>query len=544
MLRRVVLSVAACASLTACDAIGGTFGSAACSVPELAEASANLGNVEDHSLADLVRMLEAGETSSEAITAAYLARIEELDDADGGPQLNAVLSLMPDAMELAKASDAARCDGEKLGSLHGIPLLVKDNIEVAGSVPTTAGSTALSDNVTDRDAPIIARLKDAGAIILGKTNLSQWANFRSTNSTSGWSAVGGLVKNPHRLPFNSCGSSSGSGSAMAAALAAGTIGTETDGSIMCPSSANGVVGLKPTVGLVSRTHVVPISHTQDTAGPMTRSVMDAAMMLTAMAGTDPDDAATAEADAQASDYTAGLSADGLKGMRIGVMRSQVGDNPAIIEQFDAALSVMEAQGAVLVEIPDRGISDADQEALGEAEFLILLTEFKADLNAYLAATPKAVTTRTLADLIAYNTANAEVEMPHFGQELFEQAQEQKGLTDPRYLEALKTTKRIAGVEGIDRLLRENDVAVLVSPTLGPAWRSTLGDGDTFAGPSASWLPATSGYPHLTVPMGGIEGLPIGISFYAGKWSEGLLLKAGYAYEQASNKRLTPQFLTE
>ncbi len=543
MLRRMILCGAACLTLAGCDALSGAV-LEACAVPDVEQARANLGDVEQYSMAELSAGMRDGAFSSEAITAAYLERIAELDDAEDGPQLNAVLSLFPDALDQARASDEARCDGGDVGALHGIPLLVKDNIEVDGAVPTTAGSTALSDNVTDRNAPLIQRLEDAGAIIIGKTNLSQWANFRSTNSTSGWSAVAGLVKNPHRLPYNSCGSSSGSGSAMAASLAAGTVGTETDGSIMCPSSANGVVGLKPTVGLVSRTHVVPISHTQDTAGPMTRTVTDAAMMLTAMAGSDPADAATAEADAQASDYTAGLSADALKGMRIGVMRSQVGDNPAIIEQFDAALAVMEAQGAVLVEIEDRGISDADQEALGEAEFLILLTEFKADLNAYLATTPKAVTTRTLADLIAYNTANAEVEMPHFGQELFEQAQAQAGITDPRYLEALKTTKRIAGVEGIDRLLRENDVAVLVSPTLGPAWRSTLGDGDTFSGPSASWLPATSGYPHLTVPMGGIEGLPIGISFYAGKWSEGLLLKAGYAYEQASNKRLTPQFRTE
>ncbi|MEL6878008.1 MAG: amidase [Pseudomonadota bacterium] len=540
MLRKMILGAAACVSLAGCEAAGDPL----CVVPDLAQAKQNLGNIEDHSLADLAQMMERGETSSEAIVGAYIDRIEALDDAEGGPRLNAVIALMPDALETARWSDENRCYSGTTDVLQGIPLLVKDNIEVAGPVPTTAGSTALSDNVTGRDAPLIRRLKDAGAIILGKTNLSQWANFRSNNSTSGWSAVGGLVKNPHRLPYNSCGSSSGSGSAMAASLAAGTIGTETDGSIICPSSANGVVGLKPTVGLVSRRHIVPISHTQDTAGPMTRTVRDAAMMLSAMAGTDPQDAATAEADAQVSDYASALSTDALNGMRIGVMRSQVGDNPAIVEQFDAALAVMEQQGAILVEIPDRGISDADQEALGEAEFLILLTEFKADLNAYLASTPDTVTTRTLADLIAYNTASAEVEMPHFGQELFLQAQEQPGLTDPRYLEALKTTKRIAGAQGIDRLLRENNVEVLVSPTLGPAWKSTLGDGDTFAGPSASWLPATSGYPHLTVPMGAIDNLPVGISFYAGKWSEGLLLNAGYAYEQASKARATPQFLPE
>lgn len=543
MRRGIILGVAACLALTGCEAMSGTLGSA-CVVPTLEEAEANLGNIEDYSLAELAEAMEQGTLSSEAITKAYLERIAELDDAEGGPQLNAVLSIMPNALDLARASDGARCDGGDLGAVHGIPIIVKDNIEVAGPVPTTAGSTALTDNVTDRDAPLVAKLEEAGAIIIGKANLSQWANFRSNNSTSGWSAVGGLVKNPHRLPYNSCGSSSGSGAAMAASFAAGTVGTETDGSIMCPSSVNGVVGLKPTVGLVSRTHVVPISHTQDTAGPMTRTVRDAAMMLSAMAGTDAADLATAEADAQKADYAAALSTDALDGMRIGVMRDQVGSNPAIIERFNAALKVMEEQGAVLVDITDRGISDSDQEALGAAEFLILLAEFKADLNAYLATTPDTVTTRTLADLIAYNEANKEVEMPHFGQELFLQAQEQKDLTDPAYLEALKTTTRIAGEQGIDRLLRENDVALLVSPTLGPAWLSTLGDGDTFEGPSASWLPATSGYPHLTVPMGAINNRPVGISFYAGKWSESLLLSAGYAYEQASNMRVTPQFLAE
>ncbi len=521
-------------TLMGCQQIG-----ASCEVPAIEQATENLGPIEQYSLAELSEGMADKRFSSEAITAAYLQRIAEIDDA--GPELNAVLALMPDALAIAKQRDQQRCDGEVLGPLHGIPVLIKDNIEAAGPVPTTAGSTALLENVTGRDAPLVARLKEAGAIILGKTNLSQWANFRSDDSTSGWSSVGGLVKNPHRLAYNSCGSSSGSGAAMAAGLAAGTIGTETDGSIMCPSSANGIVGLKPTVGLVSRRYIIPISETQDTAGPMTRSVTDAAIMLTAMAGTDPQDKATAEADERRRDYAADLSVQGLEGVRIGVMRDQLGENPAIIEQFEKALSQMREAGAMIVDIPERGI---DEETLGDAEFKILLVEFKAGLNAYLASTPESVKVRTLADLIQFNAANKDIELAHFGQELFEMAEEQAGLDDPEYRAALQATRRIAGTEGIDRLLRENEVDVLVSPTLGPAWRSTLGQGDKFEGPSASWLPATSGYPHLTVPMGAVDNLPIGISFYGPKWSDHALLKVGYAYEQNSKARRDPKFLED
>lgn len=427
------------------------------------------------------------------------------------------------------------------GALHGIPVLIKDNIEVAGPVPTTAGSTALKDNVTNRDAAVIERLKAAGAVILGKTNLSQWANIRSDDSTSGWSSIGGLVKNPHLLTHNACGSSSGSGAAAAASLAGGAVGTETDGSVVCPASANGIVGLKPTVGLVSRSHIVPISHTQDTAGPMTRTVRGAAMMISAMAGTDPVDERTALADSKREDYVADLDKDGLRGLRIGVLRDQIGDQSGTRSEFVKALEVLEAQGAVLVDIADTGV---DQDALGEAEFKILMVELKHDMNAYLASLPETVKSRTLADLIAFNKTHAEVELRYFGQELFELAEQQPGLDHSEYVAARKFALEQAGPKGIDRLLATYDVQLLVAPTLGPAWKSSLDGGDVFEGPSASQLPAISGYPHLTVPMGSVDGLPVGISFLGPAWSEKLLLQAGYAYEQASRARMVPQFRDE
>lgn len=508
-------------------------------VPALETALTNLGDIQTYSLADLSEGMEQGRSSSEAIVTAYLARIEQIDKS--GPTLNSIIALMPDALDVARQRDAERARGELRGVLHGIPVLIKDNIEVAGPVPTTAGSTALKDNVTNRDAAVIERLKAAGAVILGKTNLSQWANIRSNNSTSGWSSIGGLVKNPHLLSHNSCGSSSGSGAAAAAGLAGGTVGTETDGSVVCPASANGIVGLKPTVGLVSRSHIVPISHTQDTAGPMTRTVRGAAMMMSAMAGSDPADQRTAPADSKREDYVAALDKDGLRGLRIGVLRDQIGDQPGTEKEFLKALEVLKAQGAILVDIADTGV---DQDALGEAEFKILMVELKADMNAYLASLPGTVKSRTLADLIAFNLTHADVELEHFGQELFELAERQPGLEDPEYVAARKFALEQAGAKGIDRLLAAHDVALLVAPTLGPAWKSSLVTGDKFAGPSASQLPAVSGYPHLTVPMGSVDGLPVGISFLGPAWSEKLLLRAGYAYEQASQARLVPQYRDE
>ncbi len=490
--------------------------------------------VEQQTLSSLADSIAKGDTTSEAAVKAYLKRIATIDD--GGPMLNAVITLNPDALKEAKQLDRERRKGRLRGPLHGVPILLKDNIEAAGNMSTTAGSLALKDNVTGRDAPLVARLKAAGAIILGKTNLSEWANIRSDNSTSGWSAVGGLTKNPHSLPHNTCGSSAGSGAAMAARLAAGTVGTETDGSITCPSSINGVVGFKPTVGLVSRRFVVPISHTQDTAGPMTTTVRDAALMLSAMAGSDPEDSATSEADARKVDYAKALSKDGLQGLRIGLVEMQ-GVDPALIA---AAKIRLEKAGAIVVPLP---INPVDYGELGEAEFKILLAELKADLASYLQGLPPGkVPHKNLADIIAFNAANAGTELAHFGQETFEQAEKEAGLDDAAYLEAVTKARRLSRAEGLDKLFADNKLDLIVGQTNSPAWLSTLGKGDAFALPSLSRLPATAGYPHLTVPMGVVRGLPVGLSFIGAQWQDAKVLSAGYAFEQAgASLRVEPTF---
>ncbi|MCW5647609.1 MAG: amidase [Sphingopyxis sp.] len=491
--------------------------------------------VEGKDAASLQNELAENRTTSEAITAAYLERIRTIDDS--GAALNAVIATFPDALTEARARDLERRAGRIRGPLHGIPVLLKDNIEARGPVPTTAGSLALKDNITNRDAPLVARLREAGAVILGKTNLSEWANIRSNNSTSGWSAVGGLTKNPYALDRNTCGSSAGSGAAMAASLAAITIGTETDGSITCPAGVNGVVGFKPTVGLVSRTHIVPISHSQDTAGPMTLTVRDAALVLTAIAGTDRADSATVEADARRIDYSAALSPDALRGKRIGVLRDRIGERADIATLFDAALKQMSELGATVVEIAD---SRKGLEELGAAEFEVLMTELKADIATYLATLPGKGGPKTLADLIAFNKANP-AELKWFDQSLFELAESKGGLDSPAYVTARDKAARLAGPEGIDRLMKEHDVDLLVGVTNGPAWISDLVNGDHYTGPSASQLPAVAGYPHLTVPMGTVQGLPIGISFIGGKWTDAEVLAAGYAYERASRKRVSPTY---
>ena len=491
--------------------------------------------VEGKDAATLQAEMTERRINSDVVTATYLDRIRTLDD--NGPKLNAVIASFPDATSQAHALDLERKAGGVRGPLHGIPILIKDNIEAKGPVPTTAGSPALKDNITNRDAPLVARLRDAGAIILGKTNLSEWANIRSNNSTSGWSAVGGLTKNPHALDRNTCGSSAGSGAATAASLAPITIGTETDGSITCPAGVNGVVGFKPTVGLVSRTHIVPISHSQDTAGPMTLTVRDAATVMTVIAGSDPADPATAEADARKVDYTAALSPDALKGKRIGVLRDRIGDRADIAALFDAALKQMTDLGATVVEIAD---SRKGLEELGAAEFEVLMTELKADIATYLAGLPAKDGPKTLADLIAFNKANRE-ELKWFDQSLFELAESKGGLDSPAYVTARAKAARLAGAEGIDRLMKEHDVNLLVGVTNGPAWMSDLVNGDHYTGPSASQLPAAAGYPHLTVPMGAVQGLPIGVSFIGGKWADADVLAAGYAYEQASRKRVAPTY---
>jgi len=491
--------------------------------------------VEGKDAATLQAEMTNRRISSDVITATYLDRIRTLDD--NGPQLNAVIATFPDAASQARALDRERQAGRVRGPLHGIPVLLKDNIEAKGPVATTAGSLALKDNITGRDAPLVARLREAGAVILGKTNLSEWANIRSNNSTSGWSAVGGLTKNPHSLDRNTCGSSAGSGAATAASLAPITIGTETDGSITCPAGVNGIVGFKPTVGLVSRTHIVPISHSQDTAGPMTLTVRDAALVMTVIAGSDPADPATAEADARKTDYAAALSPDALNGKRIGVLRDRIGDRADIAALFAAALKQMTELGATVVEITD---SRKGLEELGDAEFEVLMTELKADMATYLASLPSKDAPKTLADLIAFNKASP-AELKWFDQSLFELAESKGGLDSPAYVAARAKAARLAGAEGIDRLMNTHDVDLLVGVTNGPAWTSDLVNGDHYTGPSASQLPAVAGYPHLTVPMGTVAGMPVGVSLIGAKWSDAEVLAAGYAYEQASQKRVAPTY---
>jgi amidase len=504
------------------------------------------------------------EITSECLTAALARRIEVrdvgvrdatpfidhpgVDDAgwretiagiDGAPGLHAVIAANPHVFADARNSDAKRKAGKPLGPLEGIPILLKDNIESWDDTATTAGSLALAQNRPQRDAPLVRRLTDAGALILGKTNLSEWANFRSSRSLSGWSAVGGQVRNPYALDRSPCGSSSGSAVAVAAGYAPAAIGTETDGSITCPAAVNGIVGLKPTVGLISRTGVVPISVTQDTPGPMTRTVMDAALMLNVLAGSDPADAATAEADRHRIDYAKGLDADSLKGARIGVMRFAASFHPETEAVFNRALEVLKARGAILVEITSPPPHRAE---IGAKETLILNTEFKVGVAAYLASTdPATVASRTLADLIAFNRDHAAEEMPFFAQEVFEKSETTLGLADPAYLAAKADAHRWAGPEGIDAMVAANDVVALVAPTLGPAWPIDPALRDRFVGGGAGSLAAVAGYPHLTVPMGAVCGLPVGLSFIGAAWSEGRLLSLGYAYEQASHMRRPPTF---
>ena len=494
-----------------------------------------LPEVIDQDAASLQAAMTERGLSSVAIVQAYLDRIRFIDDS--GPALNAVIAVFPDAIDQARRLDAERAAGRVRGPLHGIPVLIKDNIEVAGPLATTAGALALANNVTDRDAFLVARLRAAGAVILGKTNLSEWANFRASNSSSGWSAVGGLTRNPHDLSRSACGSSSGSGAGVAASFAPIAIGTETDGSIVCPAGINGIVGFKPTVGLISRTHIVPISATQDTAGPMTLTVRDAATALTIMAGTDTADPATAMAHEVQQDYGAALRPDALKGRRIGVLMDRIGTRDDIRRLLEAALAVMIEQGAQIVRIED---SRTGLEGLGDAEYAVLLTEFKVGMAAYLASLPGADMPRSVQALILFNAANP-AGLRWFGQDVFVAAEATTGLDSTDYRAARDKAARLAGPDGIDRLLKTHAVDLLIGVTNGPAWTSDLINGDNFAGPSASQLPAVAGYPHLTVPMGTVEGLPIGISFIGRKWSDAEVLAAGNAYEQASAKRVRPGY---
>ncbi|HEV8394863.1 MAG TPA: amidase [Vicinamibacterales bacterium] len=491
--------------------------------------------LEELTIRDLQEAMASGRYTSRQLVELYSRRIEAIDRS--GPALRSISEINPDALRLADELDAERRQRGPRGPLHGIPIVLKDNIDTADRMATTAGSLALEGASAPRDAFVVERLRAAGAVILGKTNLSEWANFRSAHSSSGWSARGGQVRNPYALDRNPCGSSSGSGVAVAANLAAVALGTETDGSVVCPGSVNGIVGIKPTIGLVSRAGIIPIAHSQDTAGPMTRTVTDAALLLTAMSGLDPRDPITQGAAGRTQNYAEGLDGGALKGARIGVSRAlHFGYSAPADRLAEAAIEVMKAQGAVIVdpvEIPNLARLDA-------CEMVVLQYEFKADLNTYLAGRPGAPV-RTLTDLIAFNNRERAREMPFFGQDLFEAADKKGPLTSDEYRTNLANCQRWAGREGIDAAMEKHRLDALVAPTLSPAWPTDHLNGDHVLGASTT-AAAVAGYPHVTVPAGDVSGLPVGISFFGRAWSEATLIRLAYAFEQATHHRRVPRFV--
>ncbi|MGE0448610.1 MAG: amidase [Vicinamibacterales bacterium] len=488
---------------------------------------------------DMQRQMAEGRETSRSLTERYLARIEAIDRK--GPELRSVLEINPDAQSIAAELDEERRRGHVRGPLHGIPILLKDNIATGDRMLTTAGSLALADRPAPRDAFIVRRLREAGAVILGKTNLSEWANFRSTRSSSGWSARGGQTRNPYVLDHSPSGSSSGSAVAVSAGLAAAAVGTETDGSIVSPSSANGVVGLKPTVGLVSRTGIVPISHSQDTAGPIARSVADAAMLLAALAGPDPADPTTTVHPRTPSDYANALNPAALKGARLGVVRERFFGHSQVVDALaDRAIDVMRRQGATIV---DPVVIDT-LGSFDPAEFQVLLYEFPRDLERFFTWWGPGAPLRTVADIVAFNSAHADSELPYFGQEILERAGRGGPLSDLAYRETLARIRRLAGEDGIDAAMRRHRLDALVAPTSGPAWPIdyTRGDSGSAVRPSPATIAAVAGYPHITVPMGHDRSLPIGLSFFGRAWSEPRLIGLAFAYEQASRERRPPAFL--
>jgi amidase len=491
---------------------------------------------DEITIGELQAGMTSGKYSARSIAEKYLARIDQVDKQ--GPALNSVIEINPDALSIAEALDKERKDKGSRGPLHGIPVMIKDNIDTADRMMTTAGSLALVGAKPPKDSTVAQKLRDAGAVILAKTNLSEWANIRSGHSTSGWSGRGGQTKNPYSLDRNPCGSSSGSGAGVSANLCAAAIGTETDGSIVCPSSANGIVGIKPTVGLVSRTGIIPISHSQDGAGPMCRSVRDAAIVLGALTGLDAEDSATTDSRERSyTDYTQFLKADGLRGARIGVVRKTFGFHEAVDKIMEDALDAMKKQGAILVD--PAPIETAGK--FGESEFTVLLYELKADLNAYLARLGPNAPVKTLKDIIDFNDRNREKEMPFFDQDTFLKAQEKGPLTTQEYLDALAKNHQLARKEGIDATMDKSNLDALIGPTGGPAWLTDHVDGDSFGGGS-SGAAAVAGYPNITVPAGFVFGLPVGISFFGRAWSEPVLIRLAYAFEQATKVRKAPRFL--
>jgi amidase len=512
----------------------------ACAVPADKKENATVPFKDDFELREITISglqgdLQKGKYTSEKLVSLYLDRIEKLDKS--GPRLNSIIEINPDALTIAKELDKERKSGKIRSPLHGLPVLIKDNIDTADKMSTSAGSLALASSHAKQDAYIVTKLREAGAVILGKTNLSEWANFRSIHSSSGWSGSGGQTLNPYILDRNPCGSSSGSGVAVSSNLCVAAIGTETDGSVVCPSSTNGIVGIKPTLGLWGRSGIIPISHSQDTAGPMTRSVSDAAVILGLLTGLDPRDEATREGTGKVmKDYTRYLDPDGLKNARIGVARNFFGFNNLVDSLMEDAIKMMKDKGAVIVDpanIPT-------EKEIEQAESVVMGYEFKDDLNRYLSNLPDSVTVRSLQDLIQFNEANKDKEMPWFGQELLLDAQKKGPLTDKEYVKALADLKRFSGKEGIDAVLQKNGLDAIIAPTGGPAWNTDWVNGDHFSGGSSTPA-ACAGYPAMTIPLGFIHGLPVGITFMGTAWSEPTLIRLGFAFEQATKHRQVPEF---
>jgi amidase len=489
-------------------------------------------------ITDLNEKMESGELTSRQVTELYLQRIAAVDK--GGPYINSVIELNPDALDIAEGLDKERKAGKLRGALHGIPILIKDNIDTHDRMQTTAGSLALEGNIAAKDAFIVKQLRKAGAVILGKTNLSEWANFRGKRSVSGWSSRGGLTRNPYALDRSTSGSSSGSGAAVAANLCVAAIGTETDGSIISPAQTNGIVGIKPTLGLASRSGIIPLAHSQDTPGPMARTVADAAIMLGALTGVDVNDSATKSSKKRAlSNYAKYLDLDGLKGARIGVARNMAGANPRIIKIFELCIEVMKQLGAIIVDPAD--VPNFDK--FGATEVEVLHFEFKADLNKYLKTLDEHVRVHSMADVIKFNEENKDHVLPYFGQEHMLAAQEKAALSAKKYKDALAKNLRLTRKSGIDATMRKHKLDAIVVPSGGPAWMIDLANGDAINWDMESTSPAAvAGYPHITVPAGYVFGLPVGISFFAKAWQEADLIKYAYAFEQATQYRRQPRYL--
>src|SRR5467141_3956282 len=504
---------------------------------ETRSATPPASELDEVTIAELQSGMAAGKYTARSLARKYLDRIDEVDK--HGPAINSIIELNPDALSIAADLDKERKTKGPRGLLHGIPVLIKDNIDTHDRMTTTAGSLALGGSSPLQDSFVAKKLREAGAVILGKTNLSEWANFRSSHSSSGWSGRGGQTKNAYVLDRNPCGSSSGTGAAISANLAAIGIGTETDGSVVCPANANSLVGIKPTLGLISRAGIIPIAHSQDTGGPMCRTVTDAAILLGALTGTDSRDEATkASAGKSFADYGKFLDANGLKGARIGVHRKGFGFNDAVDKLMTDCIDIIKRRGAMVIDpadIPTQGKFD-------DSELEVLLYEFKADLNSYLASLGPRAPVKSLKEIIDFNEQYRDREMPYFGQDLFIKAQAKGPLTDKAYRTALAKDQRMSRKEGIDFVMDKNKLDALIAPTGGPAWTTDWINGDHFTG-GYSTASAVAGYPHITVPAGYVRGLPVGISFFGRAWSEPTLFKLAFAFEQATKARRAPQFLS-